>query len=211
MKNLIIIGARGFGREVYSLALQSVGYNEEFVVNGFLDDNSTALDGFSNYPPILSSVEGYEILDDDVFICALGSVQAKKHYVNFLLKKEAVFINLIHKNVVFNLNTVLGKGCILWSPTSISNDVQIKDFVTIHPNVAIGHDVSIGNFTNIGAFSFFGGYTEIQDDVTIYVRATILDRLIIGQGAIVGAGSVVLRNVKNNTTVFGNPAKKIEF
>lgn len=211
MKNLIIIGARGFGREVYSLALQSVGYKEAFVVKGFLDDNSNALDGFSNYPQILSSVEGYEIQENDVFICALGSVQAKKHYVNFLIEKGAVFINLIHKKVVFSMNLELGTGCIFWGPASISNDVQIKDFVTIHPNVVIGHDVSIGNFVHVGAFSFFGGHTKILDEVTIYVRATILAHLKIGQGATVGAGSVVLRNVKENTTVFGNPAKKIEF
>jgi hypothetical protein len=31
------------------------------------------------------------------------------------------------------------------------------------------------------------------------------------QVAIIGAGSIVIRNVKENTTVFGNPAKKIEF
>lgn len=211
MKNLIIIGARGFGREVYSLAIQSVGYDEEFVVKGFLDDNSNVLDGFDNYPAILNSVEAYEIHPDDVFICALGSVKAKKHYVTILLNKGAIFINLIHKNVVFNINAKLGTGCIFWGPISISNDVIIKDFVTIHPNVAIGHDVSIGNFAHIGAYCFFGGYTEIQNDVTIYVRATILDRLKVGQGATVGAGSVVLRNVKENTTVFGNPAKKIQF
>jgi hypothetical protein len=44
MKQLIIIGARGFGREVYSLAKRSIGYNEDFVMKGFLDDKLDALD-----------------------------------------------------------------------------------------------------------------------------------------------------------------------
>lgn len=211
MKNLIIVGARGFGREVYSLALQSLGYKEEFTVKGFLDDNSSALDGFQNYPPIIGAVESYDIQPDDVFICALGSVAAKKHYVSILHEKDAVFINLIHKEVSFNLNVKIGRGCILWGPIGVSNDVEIKDFVTIHPNVAIGHDVSIGNYVHIGAYCFFGGFTVIADEATIYVRATILDRIKIGQGATVGAGSVVLRNVKEGVSVFGNPAKKIEF
>ena len=29
MKNLLIIGARGFGREIYNLALESIGYGTE--------------------------------------------------------------------------------------------------------------------------------------------------------------------------------------
>lgn len=211
MKELIIIGARGFGREVYSLAKQSIGYGETFLVKGFLDDNTTVLDDFLNYPTILNSVEKYEVQPNDVFICGLGSVESKKYYVNLLLDKGAIFINLINKSVIFNDNCKLGIGCILWGPISISNDVTIKNFVTIHPNVAIGHDVTIGDFAHIGAYCFFGGFTVLEDEVTVYVKATILDRLRIGKGAKVGAGSVVLRNVKEQTTVFGNPAKKIEF
>ena len=41
--------------------------------------------------------------------------------------------------------------------------------------------------------------------------ATILPRIKIGNDAIIGAGSVVVRNVEENTTVFGNPAKKISY
>ena len=35
MKNLLIIGARGFGREIYNLALESIGYGTEFTIKGF--------------------------------------------------------------------------------------------------------------------------------------------------------------------------------
>ena len=211
MKQLIIIGARGFGREVYTLSKRSIGYNEDFVVKGFLDDKLDALDGFSNYPAILGSVEDYEIKSDDVFICALGSTKWKKHYVEIILSKGGVFINLIDKTVVFNENVVLGKGCILCEHVIISNDIVINDFVTIHPFTNFGHDVSIGSYTNIGAHCFVGGYTIIEDGVSIHAKATILDRLKISENAIIGIGSVVLRNVKSGITVFGNPAKKIEF
>jgi len=61
MKNLVIIGARGFGREVYNIAKQT----NQFNLIGFLDDNKSSLDGFTDYPPILSSVEDYEIGEND--------------------------------------------------------------------------------------------------------------------------------------------------
>ena len=56
MKNLIIIGARGAGREVYGLALVTKEYNKEYLIKGFLDDKKNALDNLDGYPPIISSV-----------------------------------------------------------------------------------------------------------------------------------------------------------
>lgn len=48
MKQLIIIGAGGMGRTLYSNALESVGYGESFTIKGFIDDNLHALDNFKN-------------------------------------------------------------------------------------------------------------------------------------------------------------------
>ena len=56
MKNLLIIGSRGFGREIYNLALESICYGTEFTIKGFLDDKKEALDGYDGYPSIISSV-----------------------------------------------------------------------------------------------------------------------------------------------------------
>ena len=72
MKNLIIIGARGFGREVSDLAQYCIGYKSEFVIKGFLDDDNEILDKFIGYPPIIDSVENYAIEENDIFICEIG-------------------------------------------------------------------------------------------------------------------------------------------
>lgn len=89
MKNLLIIGARGTGRGLYGLREDFIGYNETFVIKGFLDDDKHILDGFEGYPPILSSVEDYEIQEDDVFVCALGDPKMKQNTLA-LFKKRMV-------------------------------------------------------------------------------------------------------------------------
>lgn len=211
MKELIIIGARGFGREVYTLAQQSVGYGVNFIVKGFLDDNANALDNFSNYPKILSSVEDYQIKNTDVFICALGSIKWSVFYVSQILSKGGEFINLIHKEAALQQNVKLGIGVLISKGSIISNDVSIGNFTHIMSYCILGHDVKVDEYSRLGDYVFLGGFTKVEDQVFIAVRATVLDRLIIGSGAVVGAGSVVLRNVKPNSTVFGNPAKKLEY
>jgi sugar O-acyltransferase (sialic acid O-acetyltransferase NeuD family) len=209
MKNLLIIGARGYGREVFHLARASKGFGSEYAIKGFLDDKTNAMDNYPGYPPIVDSVEHYKIEKDDVFICALGDVNYKKKYAKMVLDRGGGFISLIHHTVKLGTNTKVGIGCIIMNDIMISCDIKIGDFVTIQTLCNLGHDVKIGNWCQINSFSFFGGYVVVEDDVTINPGAIIIPQKKIGKGATIGAGAVVIRNVKEFTTVFGNPATRI--
>ena len=135
----------------------------------------------------------------------------KKRYVELILSKRGKFTNLIHPTSIINSNVKLGKGLIIFMSSIISNDCTVGDFVSLQQYAAIGHDAKIGNWSHLNAYSFMGGYAELEEQVCLNTRATILPNNKVGNNATVGAGSIVLRNVKPNTTVFGNPAKKIEF
>lgn len=211
MKNLIIIGARGFGREVYDLATQCSGYNIEYVIKGFLDDKMDALTGFENYPQIISSVEEYEIQENDIFVCALGTVKWKKYYAELILKKGGRFINLVHPSTKLNTNVSVGIGLIVFMYANISNDCVIEDFVTIQGYAGLGHDTQIKKWAHLSSYSFTGGFVILEEESTLNTRATVLPHVIVRKGATVGASSLVIKNVKENTTVFGVPAKKLDF
>jgi sugar O-acyltransferase (sialic acid O-acetyltransferase NeuD family) len=195
MKQLVIIGARGFGREFYSLVSRAIGYNETFMIKGFLDDQSDVFNSFENLPPILDSVENYNIQTEDVFICALVSVKWKKYYTDIISAKGGNFISLVDKTAVIGDNCQIGVGCFICAFVIISSNVTIGDYVTIHPSVIIGHDVRVGNYIHIGPFCFFGGFSTIEDEVTLYVRATVFDRVCISKGTIIGAGVIVRKNI----------------
>lgn len=210
MKHLLIIGARGWGREAYALAQQSIGYLEEFDIRGFLDDDSNALDGKPDYPPIIDSVEHYEPQPDDVFICALGDAHWRRHYAEIILNKGGEFINLIHKKAFIGKNTSIGIGCIIDSDVSISCDIKVGNFVTFQRLSDIGHDCVIDDFAHLGCKSFMGGYAHLGEESTIQTSAIILPHVTVGKNCIVGAGAVAIRKVKDGQTVYGNPAKVLK-
>jgi len=211
MKNLIIIGAGGFGREVYNLAKRCNGYNTDFLIKGFLDDKIDALSEF-NYPAkVISSVEDYKPEKDDVFVCALGDVRWKMKCSNIILNKGGEFFSLIHPSTTVMDNVNLGKGLIIMPNVLISNDSTVGDFVTIQAFTAIGHDCKIGDWCQLNSYSFLGGFCELENGVTLNPQSVLLPKLKVGENAIVGAGSVVIKNVKPKTTVFGNPAKVLNF
>ena len=207
LKNLVIIGARGFGREYCNSLKQNINY----VIKGFLDDKKDALDGYTDYPPIISSVEDYEIEKDDVFICALGDSLSRRKYINIILGKGGEFINLISELSIIHTNVKMGKGVMISEFCNISSDVVIGDFTIIQPFCTLGHDVQTGKYCSLESYTFMGGFSKIADNVTLHTRSTILPNIKVGDNSIVGAGSVVIRNVKDNTTVFGVPAKKVVF
>ena len=211
MKQLIIIGARGWGREVYALVKYSRGYQTEFEIKGFLDDKSDALAGMAGYPPILDSVEDYEPQPNDVFCCALGDNYWRKHYADIIISKGGRFINLIHKSAYIGQNTRLGQGCIISHEVSISCDIEIGDFVNFQRLVDIGHDVKIGNFCSLGTKSFIGGGVCIGDETIVHTGAIVLPHINIGSNCTVGAGAVVIKKVKDGDTVIGNPAKVLKY
>ncbi len=211
MKQLLIIGARGWGREVYDIALASINAGADFKVKGFLDDKSDALDGYNNYPPIIGPVETYEIQSDDIFICALGDVNYKNKYAEIILNKGGVFVSLIHPTAVIGKNAQMGKGCVVGAYANLSNDTTIGDFVTMSIRSGIGHDSTIGNYSHIGGNCCISGFVTIGEFVTMHPGCVMVPHRKIGNNAIIGTGSVVLSNVKPGITIFGNPAKKIDF
>ncbi len=211
MKHIVIIGARGFGRECYDLFAHKKGHYFQYRIKGFLDDKADALDGTKGYPPILGSVESYEVQKNDVFFCALGDPVQRKIYTEIILDKGGEFISCISDYALINPTAKLGVGVFIGAYAILSADVQVSDFSVIHPFCNLGHDSVLGKYSEVEAYVALGGYVEVGELATIHPHATILPRIKIGKEAKVGAGSVVIKQVKDASTVFGVPAKTVDF
>jgi len=209
MKHLIILGAGGMGRQVLSFAKSCDGYGKEYDIKGFLDDNLDALKDFSDYPPVLGTVDGYEIEKDDVFINSIGDVQNKKRCIYKILDKGGDFLTLIHPSAQVSSGTKIGKGCMISSFVGIGTETTIGDFCLIQSKATIGHDVHIDDFARIDCNVVLIAGVNVGKDVCIHTSSVINHDVTLGEGSTVGALSFVIRNVKPGTTVFGNPAKKI--
>lgn len=208
MKNLIIIGAGGMGRTVYSNALESLGYGEEFVVKGFLDDNLNALDGFPNYPPIVSTIRDYVPQSEDVFVSSIGG-SSRRSCMEEIIRCGGEFWELIHKTARICTNAKLGKGNFIGAYSVVGNDAVVGDYNMIQSYTVIGHDAKIGNWNRIDTHVTCVGGIVIEDEVNIHTSAVIGHNVRIETGAHVGALSFVIRKVKAGTTVMGNPAKRL--
>ena len=82
--------------------------------------------------------------------------------------------------------------------------------VVIGETAEIETEVSIYQGVTLGGKGFDSGkrHPNIKKGASIFAASTILGNITIGEGSIVAAGSLVLKDVNNNTTVAGVPAKE---
>lgn len=213
MKHLIIIGARGWGREVHAAAIETAAYKKhEYDIKGFLDSKSDAFDGLKgNYPPILGDPETYDIQPDDIFFVAMGDTKWRKYYANMFEQKGARFLSIICTGAYVNPTATIGEGSFIAGWSSVSDNVILGKHTMVHSFVTLGHDSKVGDYSSIEAYSFLGGYAEVGKESVMHVRSTLIAHKKIGNNVSVGTNSVVLRNLKDGISVYGNPAQKIDY
>ena len=196
------------GRVMYDMARESVGYLTEFLIKGYIDDNTHSLDAFEGYPPILGTISDYQPQANDVFICSIGG-NSRRACMESIINRGGEFLTLIHQTARIGSNVQMGKGCMIGAFTTVAADAKIGDYNFIQSNMIIGHDVVIGDWNRIDSHTMLIGGIKIGNGNMIHSAAVINHDVIIGDNAHVGACSFVTRNVEDNWTVFGNPARRL--
>ncbi len=87
MKKLLIVGAGGFGRELYVWASQHPDCGRAWTLAGFLDDNPEALAPFGRFASV-HSLAGHKPSADHVYLAGLGMPLLKEKLVAPLARRR---------------------------------------------------------------------------------------------------------------------------
>jgi len=189
MREFLIIGSGAQGRMIAEFVNRY--YNHYTVV---MADNHTDI--------------GTDIKEG---IIAIGDQNARKQVRDYVLDliPGFQFKYLIHQSAIIGHDVMIGLGTMVMPGAVINNGAVIGEHCLINSGVIVEHDNKIGNFVNLQPGVVTGGYVEVGDLSYVGLGAMLRDRIKIGQGATIGMGSVVLKDIKDNFTAWGNPAKHI--
>ena len=209
MKELILVGAGGFGRELLHWIKVINRENNKWVIKGFIDDNLKALEGYECDYKVIGRIDDWLPVPSEVFACAIAHPQTKERVVKKLKSRGAVFERIIHPQASIGEFNKIGEGLIMYPKAVVTVNVTIGDFVTLLSSA--GHDVTIGDYSTISSFCGLNGNVKIGKRVFLGSHVAIVPGRKIGDDAFLAAGSVVVTNVKANKKVMGNPAKTMHF
>lgn len=208
VKDLIIVGASGFGREVLQWVKHCNAKGDKWNVRGFIDDNLKALDGYKCDYQIIDSIRDYKVKEGDHFAIAIALPKVKKIVVEILKSKGAKFATIIHPTAIISEFCEIGEGVIITANAKISPNVKVGNYVTLLGS-GFGHDVVVEDFCTITGNCSINGHVTLGEGSFIGSNSCIAPGKKIGAWSLVAMGSMVITNVKSDTKVMGNPARKI--
>lgn len=210
MKDLIIIGAGGFGREVAWLVERINRVSPTWRLLGFLDDTpelqGKALHGY----PVLGKTEALPLYNTAYFVCAIGSSRARKSVIDRLSPLSPRFATLIDPSVILSDRVEIGEGSLICAGSVLTVDISIGRHCVVSVGSTLGHDAVLRDFVTLYPAVNISGKTLIGLGAELGTGTQMIQGKTIGQGSIVGAGSVIIRDIPENCTAVGVPAKPIK-
>ena len=211
LKNIIIIGAGGVGRETALIIEDINNVNKEWNIIGFVDDNddiqNTKIDDYH----VIGKLDYILNYKKEVYVvCAIANYNVKKSIVNKLKSNKNIkFATLIHPSTILNRTVEVGEGCIIYQNVIVTTNVTIGNHVIVSPKAGIGHDTVVKDYCNLLWNVNISGNVVLKEGVLVGSGATVIQGLEIGEGATLGAGAVVIRDIPMNKVAVGNPTRLI--
>lgn len=207
-RRLFIVGAGSFGRQIEHWLTLFPPQGRDWEIEGYLDDNREALDRVPSDYKIIGDTDSFEFDTSDLCVLAVADPHTKEKLYN-KLKSRVTFYTYISPHAVIGKFTEIGEGSIIFYNSALTTNIKIGKCVFMSSGTYVGHDVQIGDFTTLMSRTNIGGGCIIGKRVYTGLGVIVIPQRKIHDNAKVGAGSVVIRNVKEATAVFGNPAKLI--
>jgi sugar O-acyltransferase (sialic acid O-acetyltransferase NeuD family) len=207
---MIIVGAKGFAKQLVEIFFQSSNSEVLFFYDDISDPSDNTLFKLKILKNLDEALFVFRTVSKD-FCLGVGGPKTRKtlceKFENIEGNLKSVISPYAHLS---RFAGEIGLGSNILTGAVIENDTSIGKGVLINVNAVIHHDVNIGDFSEVSPGAKILGNVNIGDECLVGSNAVVLPNLNIGNNVIIGAGAVVTRDISSNKVVVGVPAKELK-
>jgi sugar O-acyltransferase (sialic acid O-acetyltransferase NeuD family) len=210
--DIVVYGTGGTSRDIVDALEAANAVRPAWNVLGFLDDNPNLLG---------QEVYGYGVLGGSDALArpelrsaavVIGVANDRQLLIRKKIRErlslpDERFPVVIHPLSYVSPKSSIGPGTVILSGSFCSGNARLGAHVIVLQNSVIGHDDEIADFVSISATVSMGGSLKIGEGAYIGLGSTLMPGVRIGAQSRVGIGAVVIRDVPDQVTVAGNPAR----
>lgn len=159
---------------------------------------------------------GLERLSDPDFLRAhtiaigTGDGSMRRGFARTIADHGGSLATIIHPASTVSLSARIGEGTMLAAGSVVGPNATVGRFCIVNTCASIDHDNVLEDGVNLSPGVHFAGNVTCREDAFVGTGAVAIPGVRIGRRAIVGAGATVTKDVPDDTTVVGTPARPIE-
>ncbi|HEX8272050.1 MAG TPA: acetyltransferase [Longimicrobiaceae bacterium] len=117
---------------------------------------------------------------------------------------------LVHPAAWVSPSASLGRGTVVMAGAVVNAGARVGEGVIVNTGAVVEHDCRVGDGVHLSPRATLCGAVEVGEGSWVCAGATVIPGVRVGARATVGAGAVALRDVADDTTVAGCPAREIK-
>lgn len=138
---------------------------------------------------------------------AIGNNRVRQRLYRRLLDAGFHAVTAVHPSAAVAKDVVLGDGSVVMALAALNPGSRIGPCAVINTSASIDHDCLLGECVFIAPGARLGGGVTVGDLSFVGIGASVIQGRTIGRDVTVGAGAAVIRDVPDDVTVVGVPAR----
>lgn len=209
MRDLVIVGAGAHARDVLQVVSDLNAVRPAWRVTGLLSEDPAVHGHEVAGQPVLGGLDWLGGRAGVAAVVAVGTPAARRRLVRRIGGRVAEWPTLVHPTAFVGARSRIGPGSMVLPGAIVMTDVTIGGFVSVNIGCHVSHDTRVEDFATIAPGANLSGSVRVGEGSDIGTGAAIIQGISVGSWSVVGAGAVVVRDLPDNCTAVGVPARII--